>query len=41
MEDFVVYQALYEEKGIWVRPAVMFLEQVNVAGQLVNRFEEC
>lgn len=41
LEDLVVYQALYGERGIWVRPLAMFLEQVEVEGQLVNRFEEC
>ena len=41
LEDLVVYQALYGERGIWVRPLTMFLEQVEVGGELVNRFEEC
>ena len=40
LEDLVVYQALYGERGIWVRPLTMFLEQVEVEGKLVNRFEE-
>lgn len=40
LEDLVVYQALYGEKGIWVRPLSMFLEQVVHEGKLVNRFEE-
>jgi len=39
-EDLVVYQALYGERGIWVRPLSMFIEQVEVDGKLVNRFEE-
>jgi len=41
LEDLVVYQALYGEMGIWVRPLEMFLEKVEVAGKLVNRFQEC
>ncbi|MDK2799182.1 MAG: hypothetical protein PWQ70_801 [Clostridiales bacterium] len=41
LEDLVVYQAMYGEQGIWVRPLAMFLEQVKVEGKLVNRFEEC
>lgn len=41
LEDLVVYQALYGERGIWVRPVAMFLEQVMFEGKLVNRFEEC
>lgn len=40
LEDMVVYQALYGEKGIWVRPLDMFREKVVVDGKLVNRFEE-
>lgn len=41
LEDLVVYRALYGEFGVWVRPLSMFLEQVQVDGKLVNRFEEC
>ncbi|OGO77749.1 MAG: hypothetical protein A2Y23_03895 [Clostridiales bacterium GWB2_37_7] len=40
LEDLVVYQALYGERGIWVRPLEMFIEQVELEGRLVNRFEE-
>ena len=40
LEELVVYQALYGEHGIWVRPLDMFLEQVEVNGVLINRFEE-
>ncbi|MFA9422376.1 MAG: DUF1653 domain-containing protein [Sedimentibacter sp.] len=39
-EDLVVYQALYGERGIWVRPLSMFQEQVELNGKMVNRFEE-
>lgn len=41
LEELVVYQALYGERGIWVRPLAMFLEQVEIGGKLVNRFQEC
>ena len=37
-EVVVVYQALYGERGIWVRPAAMFVETVEVGGQRVPRF---
>ncbi len=39
-ELLVVYQALYGEQGIWVRPLDMFLGQTEVNGRTVNRFEE-
>lgn len=28
-EEMVVYQALYGQRGMWVRPASMWLEQVE------------
>ena len=40
LEDMVVYQPLYGERGIWVRPLSMFLESVEVEGKLVERFME-
>ncbi len=39
LEDYVVYQALYGDKGIWVRPMSMFEEMVEVNGMPVNRFK--
>ena len=38
MEQMVVYQALYGEQGIWVRPLKMFLEDVMVEGETKPRF---
>jgi len=38
MEDFVVYRALYGERGLWVRPRAMFLENVAVDGEIRPRF---
>ncbi|MPW25320.1 DUF1653 domain-containing protein [Alkalibaculum sp. M08DMB] len=38
MEELVVYQALYGERGIWVRPLNMWNEKVEVNGLLVERF---
>ena len=37
-EELVIYQALYENGGIWARPKAMFLEQVIINGKLLNRF---
>ena len=38
METVVVYQALYGACGLWVRPAAMFNETVEVGGKRVPRF---
>jgi hypothetical protein len=38
LEPMVVYQALYGDHGIWVRPASMFTEDVDLEGRLVPRF---
>ena len=38
-EEFVVYQALYGEQELWVRPRAMFFEEVLVNGMLVPRFK--
>lgn len=37
-ENLVVYQAMYEEHVIWVRPIDMFLEKVVRDGQTFERF---
>ena len=37
-EQLVVYQALYGEYGLWVRPLSMFTELVEVDGVTVQRF---
>jgi len=41
MEDMVVYQALYGDYGVWVRPASMWNETVAYHGKMVKRFEFC
>lgn len=37
--EMVVYQALYGEMGIWVRPASMWNESVTHNGESLRRFE--
>lgn len=38
LEPLAVYEALYGEGGLWVRPAGMFGETVEIEGETVNRF---
>ncbi len=38
-EQMVVYRQLYGDRSLWVRPLVMFLEEVLVDGRQVPRFE--
>ncbi len=37
-EEMVIYQALYGERGIWVRPASMWNETVERDGKTFQRF---
>ncbi len=37
-EDYVVYQALYGKKGMWIRPLGMFDEMVEFEGRTIKRF---
>lgn len=39
LEPMVVYRALYGEHGLWVRPAHMWSEIVEVNGEKVERFK--
>jgi len=39
LEDLVVYRKLYDDRGLWVRPLAMFLENVNVEAQDIPRFK--
>jgi hypothetical protein len=38
LEEVVVYRQEYGDRGLWVRPASMFAERVNLAGTSVPRF---
>lgn len=38
LEKMVVYQALYGEHEVWVRPASMWNETVNKDGKMIKRF---
>lgn len=38
-EDMVVYRALYGDFGLWVRPTNLFVEQVDLDGRQVSRFQ--
>jgi hypothetical protein len=38
-EELVVYRKEYDDHGLWVRPLGMFLENVEVNGQMVPRFQ--
>jgi hypothetical protein len=41
LEDMVYYESLYEnpEGKFWIRPFAMFVEDVEVDGKLIPRFE--
>lgn len=38
LEDLVLYQKLYDNHGLWVRPLGMFMEDVEINGKKVPRF---
>ena len=40
LEDMAVYQALYGERQMWVRPAGMFFSKVESDGKVMERFQE-
>lgn len=39
-QSYVLYQPLYGEQKLWVRPLQMFSEQVLVDGQWLERFRK-
>ncbi len=38
-EELVVYRQEYGDRSLWVRPLTMFIETVEVDGQVMKRFE--
>ena len=38
LEEMVVYQAMYGERGIWIRPKAMFEEVIERDGKKFTRF---
>ncbi len=38
LEPMTLYRALYGQRGLWVRPAAMFMEDVVVDGARRPRF---
>ena len=40
LEPMTVYRALYGAYGLWVRPAAMFAETVEIDGVVRPRFEK-
>ena len=38
-EEAVVYQAMYGDNRVWIRPKANFFEEVMYEGQLVPRFQ--
>ncbi len=40
LQAMTLYRALYGARGLWVRPAAMFMEAVMVDGRAVPRFEQ-
>lgn len=39
LEEMVVYEALYGEGGLWVRPSSMWNEEIERDGKKFKRFE--
>lgn len=39
LEEMVVYETLYGEGGLWVRPASMWNEEIERDGKKIKRFE--
>lgn len=40
LKEMVIYQAMYGDKGVWVRPKSMFFERIIQNGTEIQRFKE-
>jgi hypothetical protein len=38
LEEYVIYRALYGERGLWIRPLAMFNEIIERDGKRLERF---
>jgi hypothetical protein len=38
LEEMVIYQKLYDDFSYWVRPLPMFIESIEMGGNMVKRF---
>jgi hypothetical protein len=39
LEDMVVYRALYGDFKLWIRPLKMFLDNIEINGEIQKRFK--
>lgn len=39
LEEMTVYQSLYGDYGLWVRPRAMFEESIEIEGKMMPRFQ--
>jgi hypothetical protein len=38
LEKYVIYQALYDDYEMWIRPYKMFIENIEIDGKSIPRF---
>lgn len=39
LEELVVYRKVYDDFGLWVRPLAMFIENIEINGEIIPRFQ--